>query len=99
MSYKMSYRYGVLGDKVPKTRVYGVAESAAVYGAPVSKQVARGSAKGAAGGVMPPPSYRGAEMVTAFIDARGQVSVDQVAERFGMSKGQLAEMIGLKAET
>lgn len=46
-----------------------------------------------------PASYRGAGLVTAFFDAKGHVSVDRVAERFGMSKMQLAETIGLKRET
>lgn len=43
--------------------------------------------------------YRGAQMVTAFLDAKGHVSVDHIAERFGMSKVQLAETMGLKRET
>lgn len=45
------------------------------------------------------PSYRGAQLVTAFLDATGHVSVDRVAERFGMSKMQFAETLGLKRET
>ena len=43
--------------------------------------------------------FRGAQLVTAFCDSNGRVSVDRVAERFGMSKSQLAETIGLKRET
>jgi hypothetical protein len=43
--------------------------------------------------------YRGAQLVTAFLDATGHVSVDRVAERFGMSKMQFAETLGLKRET
>ncbi len=43
--------------------------------------------------------YRGARMVTAFIAASGLVSLDRVAEHFGMSKSQLAESIGLAPET
>jgi uncharacterized protein (DUF2384 family) len=38
-------------------------------------------------------------MVTAFLDAKGHLSVDRVAKRFGMSKIQLAETIGLKPTT
>lgn len=46
-----------------------------------------------------PTSYRGARLVTAFIDPAGHVSVDRIAERFGMSKSQLADTIGLARET
>ena len=48
--------------------------------------------------VVPPVSYRGAQMVTAFLDAGGQVSVERVAERFGMCKRRLAETSGMTAE-
>jgi ribosome-binding protein aMBF1 (putative translation factor) len=48
---------------------------------------------------VPPASYRGAQMVAAFLDAKGHVSVDRVAKRFGMSKIQLAETIGLTRTT
>jgi Protein of unknown function (DUF2384) len=37
--------------------------------------------------------------VTAFLDANGHVSVDRVAERFGMSRRQFAETLGLRQET
>jgi uncharacterized protein (DUF2384 family) len=46
-----------------------------------------------------PEALRGGRLVTAFVDAKGFVSVDRVAERFGMSKLQLAETIGVKRET
>lgn len=46
-----------------------------------------------------PAKASGARMVTAFIDKGGQVMVDRVAERFGMSKHQLADTIGLARET
>ena len=42
--------------------------------------------------------FRGSQLVTAFYDTKGHVSVDRVAERFGMSKLQLADTIGLKPE-
>ncbi|ACB95080.1 MbcA/ParS/Xre antitoxin family protein [Beijerinckia indica] len=48
--------------------------------------------------VVAPSNFRGAQLVTTFFDAKGYVSVDRVAERFGMSKMQLAETIGLKRE-
>jgi hypothetical protein len=41
----------------------------------------------------------GAYFVLTFLDSKGHVSVGRVAKRFGMSKGQLAETIGLKPET
>jgi len=41
----------------------------------------------------------GAHLVMSFLDAKGRVSVDRVAKRFGMSKMQLAETIGLTRET
>lgn len=44
------------------------------------------------------PRYRGSQLATAFLDQNGHVSVDRAAEHFGISKGQLAETIGLKRE-
>lgn len=38
-------------------------------------------------------------LVTQFFDSAGLVVVDRVVERFGMSKQQLAETIGVKPET
>ncbi|MGE0210354.1 MAG: antitoxin Xre/MbcA/ParS toxin-binding domain-containing protein [Parvibaculaceae bacterium] len=38
-------------------------------------------------------------LVKALMDARGTVSADLVAKRFGMSKIQLAETVGLPRET
>ena len=91
---------------MPKYEIYGLEESRHPFTGPTEAEVAlmRGGAElraqlAAGTAVVQPVSYRGAQMVTAFTDAEGQVSVDRVAERFGMSKGQLAEMIGLKAET
>jgi len=43
--------------------------------------------------------YRGAQLVTVFLDAKGHLSMDRVAECFGMSKAQVAETIGLSRET
>jgi Protein of unknown function (DUF2384) len=42
---------------------------------------------------------RGGQLVVTFLDSKGHISVDRVAKRFGMSKIQLAETIGLKPET
>ena len=42
---------------------------------------------------------RGGRLVVSFLDAKGHISVERVAKRFGMSKVQLAETIGLKPET
>jgi uncharacterized protein (DUF2384 family) len=38
-------------------------------------------------------------LISAFIDEGGQVAVQRVAESFGMTKGQLAETVGLSRET
>jgi uncharacterized protein (DUF2384 family) len=46
-----------------------------------------------------PASYRGAQLVSAFLDAKGHVSVDRVSGHFGMSRMQIAETLGLKRET
>lgn len=42
---------------------------------------------------------RGAGLVASFTDKDGSVSVGRVAERYGMSRAQLAETIGLRPET
>lgn len=42
---------------------------------------------------------RGGHLVATFLDSKGHISVERVAKRFGMSKIQLAETIGLKPET
>jgi hypothetical protein len=41
----------------------------------------------------------GAPLIANFIDEEGHVAVQRVAESFGMSKGQLAETVGLGRET
>lgn len=41
----------------------------------------------------------GGHLVATFLDSKGHISVERVAKRFGMSKVQLAETIGLKPET
>jgi hypothetical protein len=41
----------------------------------------------------------GGTLMTSLLDSKGHVSVDRVAKRFGMSKMQLAETIGLTRET
>jgi putative toxin-antitoxin system antitoxin component (TIGR02293 family) len=44
-------------------------------------------------------AVRGAKLVTRFIDDRGTVVVDDVADWFGMSKAQLATTVGVRPET
>jgi len=44
-------------------------------------------------------AVRGAKLVTRFVDDKGIVVVDDVAEWFGMSKGQLAATVGVRPET
>ncbi len=41
----------------------------------------------------------GAPLISRFIDTGGQVAIGRVADSFGMSKGQLAETVGLGRET
>ncbi len=38
-------------------------------------------------------------LISTFLDDRGAVAIDRVAESFGMSKLQLAETVGLRRET
>lgn len=38
-------------------------------------------------------------LVLSFMDGAGSIAIDQVADGFGMSKGQLAETAGLARET
>jgi hypothetical protein len=42
--------------------------------------------------------YRTQNLIVRFLDARGKVVVDRVAKDFGMSKGQLAQTVGLSRE-
>lgn len=41
----------------------------------------------------------GAPLIADFIDDSGRVAVQRIADSFGMSKGQLAETVGLGRET
>jgi len=41
----------------------------------------------------------GGMLVARFLDKEGLVAVDDVAQSFGMSKGQLAETLGLRPDT
>lgn len=44
-------------------------------------------------------AFAGAGFVTVFIDQAGIIDVDRVADTFRMTKGQLAETVGLAAAT
>ena len=55
--------------------------------------VRKGRPKALKGNVM---ALAGADFVTHFIDKVGVVDVDQVADTFRMTKGQLAETVGLR---
>jgi ribosome-binding protein aMBF1 (putative translation factor) len=57
------------------------------------------AAEPSGGSGQPPKPYQGAPLISAFIDEGGQVAVQRVAESFGLSKGQLAETVGLSRET
>jgi hypothetical protein len=47
----------------------------------------------------PRPGLRGGGLVLGFFDDDGDISVDRVAERLGLSKAQLAETMGVAPET
>ncbi|WP_414832727.1 antitoxin Xre/MbcA/ParS toxin-binding domain-containing protein [Afifella sp. YEN Y35] len=47
----------------------------------------------------PGTPLEGAGLVAAFVDEKGGIALDGVAEHFGMSKTQLAETIGVKRDT
>lgn len=59
----------------------------------------RKSFTGMAEAQVPLSPPRAAGFTSGFFDPAGRISVDQVADRFGMSKYQLAETIGLAQET
>jgi uncharacterized protein (DUF2384 family) len=44
-------------------------------------------------------AVRGSKLVARFIDTNGVVMVDDVAKWFGISKGQLAETVGVRPDT
>jgi uncharacterized protein (DUF2384 family) len=45
------------------------------------------------------PVRRGPARIASFFDAEGLIAIDQVAERFGVSKAQLADAMGVRPET
>jgi hypothetical protein len=64
-----------------------------------AKKKALGDTHAVAVAAVGQPKPRGGYFVVTFLDSKGHVSVGRVAKRFGMSKGQLAETIGLRPET
>jgi hypothetical protein len=105
--YILADGYGNRSGKVPtKERPIGrlkVTERKVAASRPVSASALKKRSRGtklASGSVVPTVTkYRGARLVTAFFDAKGHISVDLVADRFGMSKAQLAQTIGLTRDT
>jgi hypothetical protein len=93
--------------KVPITKKprFGTAPRAVAFktkrgsAAGASKKKAGGKTRAVAVAAVDQPKPRGAYFVVTFLDSKGHVSVERVAKRFGMSKGQLAETIGLRPET
>jgi hypothetical protein len=89
---------------VTKKRRFGVARAGSFKikrgsTAAPSKKKAGGDTRSRAAAAVHQPKPRGGYFVVTFLDSKGHVSVGRVAKRFGMSKGQLAETIGLKPET
>src|SRR5260370_10589119 len=80
----------VRGKKAATTK--SVAASAVAKGKRGPKQASSASAVARA-------SYRGAQLLSAFLDAKGHVSVERVAARFGLSKRQFAGTLGLNGGT
>jgi uncharacterized protein (DUF2384 family) len=66
---------------------------------PPKRKFAVGKMAGKAGRPVKPSMVRGGYLVTQFFDTKGIVIVDRVVKRFGMSKQQFAETIGVKPET
>jgi Protein of unknown function (DUF2384) len=101
----MPYKSGKRTDKVaitgkPRSAAARVASGKIKSGsrAAASKK-AGGHSRPIAAAAIDQPRPKGAAFVVTFLDSKGHVSVGRVARRFGMSKGQLAETIGLKPET
>lgn len=59
----------------------------------------RGAARAVKASSVPSMALAGAGFITHFIDKGGVVDVDRVADTFRMTKGQLAETVGLGAAT
>jgi uncharacterized protein (DUF2384 family) len=66
---------------------------------PPKRKFAVGKMAGKAGRPVKPSMVRGGYLVTQFFDPKGIVIVDRIVKRFGMSKQQFAETIGVKPET
>ncbi|WP_371125997.1 MbcA/ParS/Xre antitoxin family protein [Bradyrhizobium sp.] len=68
-----------------------------IRGAKGPGKMAGGSEPSRGGAVA--PALRGGNLVTHFLDREGVLNVEDVVKRFGMSKLQLAETIGVSPET
>jgi Protein of unknown function (DUF2384) len=64
-----------------------------------SKMKAKIDVRTIAAAALTQTKLRGGHLVATFLDSKGHISVGRVAKRFGMSKVQFAETIGLKPET
>jgi hypothetical protein len=64
-----------------------------------AKRSAGGVAKRAVAAGQTMTAGSGAPLVAIFLDEGGHVAIQRVADGFGMSKGQLAETVGLGRET
>jgi DNA-binding phage protein len=91
---------------MPITRRSGVTGSARIDSPKTKRQSATvGKIKAKAGirtigaDALKQTESRGGYLLTGLLDSKGHVSVERVAKRFGMSKMQLAETIGLTRET
>lgn len=81
----------------PRPTARGLGEAIAGYAAPTMAHKRR--TERPTKSATPEHGHPGAALAIAALDTNGHVAMDRVADRFGMSKLQLAETIGLARET
>ncbi len=92
-----SGQFVAISPRKGRVKVAGASSAGKGVHAAGKRPVAKIKAYGIA--TQSPRWIRGGKLVAAFFDTKGMVSIDRVAKRFGMSKLQLAETIGLRRET
>ena len=93
----MPYIYGILAGTMPVTKhsVRG-GKTAKAKSLPKPKPAVAAAGKA---GRPAQPAMRGGSLVAQFFNPKGVVMLDLVVKRFGMSKQQFAETIGVRPET
>jgi hypothetical protein len=97
----MTEKYGKRTDKMRQLKTAArVARGRKRAPAAPGKKRRGGIAKGkAAQASAQRPPARGARLVTQFIDRNGVLALDNLAAGLGMTRGQLADTVGLRRET